>query len=675
MSLLLAICNAPLQLSKTGKAWLHPETIEHLGLDESAVIEIRSGFRGYTLARVVSSAEVDKETIGLDRYQRQAVKASLGGKVQVEKADTKPLSRLYVLPCDGLHSFGTELKESLRQHLISNLFPVCQGSIIPINLPVSGRSATFKVSSIEPNRGIVTVNTMVEILADTDSHHRGEVVTFDDVGGLTKEIEMVREQVELPLRYPDVYSHLGIKSPRGIILHGPPGVGKTYLALAIANEVGAEFFYINGPEIVSTEFGETENRLRDIFHEASHHQPSVIVMDELDVIAPKRGETGSFSSTRIVAQLLTLLDGLKKMDGVIVIGTTNRIEAVDTAMRRAGRFDKEVFIGPPDINGRLEILRVHTRGMPLTQEVADHLQEIARKTFGFVGADFVELCREAGLNALRRTNYREIGKIVPEEICVEKADFEEALEKCHPSALRESMVVIPDVKWNDIGGLSKVKQRLQERVQLPFTHPETLREIGIKPPTGVLLYGPPGTGKTLLARALATECQANFISLTGPEIFSKWLGESEEQVRYIFRLAKRVTPCILFFDQLDAIAPHRGRDISTQVSQRVVNQLLAELDGLEAKNGIVVIGATNRIDLIDPSLLRAGRLGIHISVPLPDEQERREILRLFLQGIPLKPGTQLDDIVNRLAAIQGLSGADLQMVCEEAKISAVIIKT
>jgi transitional endoplasmic reticulum ATPase len=670
----LLVRNSPAEWTGKGKVLLHPDTMVMLGVVENDIVEVLRGFRGKAVARVVpASPEIGIDIILMDRYLRQAAKASLGVRVEIEKAEARPLKRLYVLPYEHSHSHHSEnLKNYLKKTLVDNAIPVCEGAVIPVVTPEIRENLSFIVSRIEPSSpGLATDTTEIEILATSDSYHGGSAVTFDDVGGLGTEIQLVREQVELPLRFPQVYEYLGIKAPRGIIFHGPPGVGKTHLALAIANEINAEFFYINGPEIVSTEYGETEAKLRNIFHEASHRRPSVILIDELDVIAPKRGETGSFTSTRIVSQLLTLLDGMRKMDDIIVIGTTNRIDSIEPAMRRAGRFDKEVFIAPPDAAGRLEILRIHSRAMPLSQEVAEGLGEIARRTFGFVGADLVELCREAGLNSLRRADRTGKHQVNLEQVSVDLEDFEVALSKVHPSALRESMVSVPNLKWNDIGGLRSVKKRLQDLVQLPLLHPEAFKSLKIKPPTGILLYGPPGTGKTLLARAIATECQANFISLTGPEIFSQWVGESEEQIRYIFNLARRVVPCIVFFDQIDAIAPRRGKDISSQVTERVINQLLAELDGLEPLSGTIVIGATSRIDLIEPALLRPGRLGIHLSIPLPDEEERREILSILLNGVPLDASIGLDQLTRKLAAITGnFSGADLQMVCEEAKVAA-----
>ena len=461
-------------------------------------------------------------------------------------------------------------------------------------------------------------------------------VTFEDVGGLGKQIKLIRELVQLPLTYPHVYRHLGINPPRGIILYGPPGSGKSHLARAVANEVDARFYYINGPDVIGTYTGETEANLRRMFNEAGHHSPSIIFIDELDAMAPKRGETGAHSDTRTVTQLLSLMDGLKRVDSVIVIGTTNRIDAVDPAFRRPGRFDREIFIGPPDAAGRREILEIHSREMPLSDDAQDYLDEIAKRTHGFLGADLMELCRDAGLSRLRRSagnlqDHRAAFRIPLQDMRVEREDFELALSQTRPSALRETLISIPDVSWSDIGGLEAVKERLQETVELPLRNPQLLTASGLPPHVGIVLYGPSGTGKTLLAKALANECGVNFISVDGPEIFTKWLGESEEGVRQIFRIARQVAPTVVFFDQLEAIAPIRGQNVGSMTTDRVVSQLLAELDGVEQLSRVIVLGATNRIDLIDPSILRPGRFGVHIAVGLPDADERRGILRICLR--------------------------------------------
>ena len=474
----------------------------------------------------------------------------------------------------------------------------------------------------------------------------------------------------MPLQFPQVYRQLGINPPRGLILYGPPGSGKTHLARAVANEVDARFYQINGPDVIGTFTGETEGNLRRIFDEAGHHAPSVVFIDELDALAPKRGETGAHSDTRAVTQLLSLMDGLKRVDAVIVIGTTNRVDSVDPAFRRPGRFDREIFVGPPDVAGRREVLDIHSREMPLSSDALDYLDEVAQRTYGFVGADLMELCRDAGLSTLRRStmnleNHRTAFNISPQDLRVEREDFETALALVRPSAMRETLISVPDVGWREIGGLEAVKQELQELVELPLRNPQLLKTMGLTPHAGVLLYGPPGTGKTLLAKAIAKECGVNFISVDGPELFTKWLGESEEGVRHVFRIARQVAPTVVFFDQLDSIAPIRGGHSWSMTTERVVNQLLAELDGVEQLSRVIVVGATNRLDLVDSSILRPGRFGVHLHVPLPDTAARRQILGIHLRAEEVEAAPEIDDILDVLTAkTEGFSGAQLRQLCQ-----------
>jgi transitional endoplasmic reticulum ATPase len=499
------------------------------------------------------------------------------------------------------------------------------------------------------------------------------LVTFDDVGGLRTQIEQVRELVECPLRYPEIYDHLGIEAPRGILFFGPPGVGKTYLAKAIANEIGAHFLYINGPEIVSSVHGGTEANLRRIFEEATEHSPSIVMIDELDAIVPHRDESGSQADVRSGAQLLSLLDGLISLEAVVVIGTTNRPNSLDPALRRPGRLDREIFIPPPNAKGREEILNVHTRRVPLDREAIVFLPELARMTHGFVGADLMELVRQAALNALRGALPSRGGAEVSfNQVVVRKENFVSALKKVSPSALRETPVSIPDTTWEDIGGLAKVIEELKEAVELPLLYPEAFRRLRIKTSTGVLLYGPPGTGKTMLAKAVARECGANFIAISGPEIFSKWLGQSEERIRHIFQMARQVAPTVVFFDQLDAIGSKRAADPANAARDRVVNQLLAELDGIHELSQIIVLAATNQIDVLDTALLRQGRFGLQIYVGLPDAGGRKEILDLLLSKLPLDPMTDWPGVVQEISQrTDGLSGAALSFLCERAKLQAL----
>ncbi len=647
-----------------------------MGAGEGDIVEIKTHRNRKILARVGKAHAEDrgKACIRVDRFIRQALKEEPGQHVHVDKVEPGPIRKAFFAPLTPVAQKREEIVAFLAGLLLEKSLPLSEGSLFPATLPGDVNSTIFRAVSLETAPGFVQPSTVIEIVNEGGV---GPEVHYADVGGLDKELESIRELVELPLRYPQAYSQLGIKPPKGIIFHGPPGVGKTHLTLAIANELNAHFEFINGPEIISTAYGQTEAILRGIFEEAGHHAPSIIFVDELDIIAPKRGESGTQADTRMVAQLLSLMDGLKKSSGVVVIGTTNRVDSVDPAMRRPGRFDKEIFIGPPDAQGRLHVLQIHTRGMPISKEAEESLPEIARRTHGFVGADLMEVCREAGLNALRRKvklgaeHIMNSDVVAVEGLVVESGDFEHALGRTRPSAMREALVTIPDARWEDIGGQDIAKKRLTELVIMPLLHPDTFRNMGIKAPSGIILSGPPGSGKTLLVEALAAKCAVNFIVVRGPEIFSKWLGESEEEIRHLFELARRVAPSILFFDQIDAITPRRGQDQSSKTTERVVNQLLTELDSIGSLGGVVVMGATNRIDLLDPALLRPGRFGTHIAISLPNEEERRAIFKIYLAGVKFAPKTSEKDVLDKLApATEGYSGADIQAICQEAKLCA-----
>ncbi|MEM1976331.1 MAG: CDC48 family AAA ATPase, partial [Nitrososphaerota archaeon] len=562
-----------------------------------------------------------------------------------------------------------DLSRIVRSQLLN--LPVMRGDVIVI--PVLGMGIELKVVTTSPsNVVIVTENTVIEV-SSTPVKRVEEIggVTYEDIGGLHEELQRIREMVELPLKHPELFRHLGIEPPKGVILWGPPGCGKTLIAKAIANETGAHFISINGPEIMSKFYGESEARLREIFKEAEENAPSIIFIDELDAIAPKRSEVTGEVERRVVSQLLTLMDGLKSRGQVIVIGATNRIDAVDPALRRPGRFDREIRIGVPDRNGRKEILQIHTRRMPLADDV--DLDELANITHGFTGADLAALCREAAMNALRRflpkidLEKETIPAEVLEELRVTREDFMNALKIVQPSALREVILEIPNVRWEDIGDLEQVKQELREAVEWPLKYPDLFKRLGIKPPKGILLYGPPGTGKTLLAKAVANESEANFISVKGPEILSKWVGESEKAVREIFQRAREAAPCIIFFDELDAIAPRRGLHTDSGVTDRIVNQLLTEMDGIQILKDVVVIGATNRPDILDPALLRPGRFDRVIFVPPPDVEGRYQIFQIHTRDMPLA-----DDVdLRKLAEMtEGYTGADIEALCREAALNA-----
>jgi transitional endoplasmic reticulum ATPase len=542
--------------------------------------------------------------------------------------------------------------------------------------PFSLGEIKFAVVSTNP-AGIVRINDVTEIKVRPEAVEIIEKkipdVTYDDVGGLKREISKVREMIELPLRHPEIFDRLGIDPPRGVLLHGAPGTGKTLLAKAVANESGSNFVAINGPEVMSKYVGEAEKKIRDLFKEAEENAPTVIFIDEIDAIAPKREEVTGEVERRVVAQILALMDGLKERGKVIVIGATNRPDALDQALRRPGRFDREIELRVPDRDGRNEILQIHTRGMPLEDDV--DMDEVADITHGFVGADLAALCRESAMIALRRIlpeldlEEQTIPQEVLEKLFVGNNDFMEALKSISPSALREVFIEVPDIHWEDIGGLEELKETLREAVEWPLTHSEDFKRIGIQPSKGILLFGPPGTGKTMLSKAVATESKANFISVKGSEILSKWFGESERKIAEIFKKAKQASPCIVFFDEIDAIAPMRGTSAGEpRVVERMVNTLLSEMDGLEELRGVVVVGATNRPDLIDAALLRPGRFDEVVLVPPPDEKARLDILKVHTRNMALDDDVNLVDISKKT---EGYSGADIEALCRKAGVIAL----
>jgi len=536
------------------------------------------------------------------------------------------------------------------------------------------RSQEFMVARTIPKGPvIISSQTEIEIIAEKEVEPEQRRVSYEDIGGLRKEIQRVREMIELPLKYPTIFKRLGIDPPKGVLLLGPPGTGKTLIARAVANETEAHFYAVNGPEIIHKFYGESEANLRNIFQEAEKHAPSIIFLDEIDAIAPKREKVIGDVEKRVVAQLLVLMDGLKSRGQVLVIGATNIPNVLDPALRRPGRFDREIVIGVPDVQGRQEILEIYTRGMPLSEEV--DLPGLARSTHGFVGADLEALCREAAMSCLR-TFFPKIDfstEYIPYEeltsLKVTQQDFQEALNEVEPSAIREIFVEVPNVGWEDIGGLEAVKKRLIESVEYPLKFPELFKKADTTPPKGILLYGPPGTGKTLLAKAAATESECNFISVKGPAIISKWVGEAEESVREIFKKARQSAPCIVFFDELDALAPVRASTASDSgVMERVLSQLLTEIDGIEELRGVLILGATNRFDLIDPALLRPGRLEIHIQLPIPDTLARKAIITIHLRNKPIHRDVSKDWLVEKT---EGLVGADIEAIVRGASLRAI----
>ena len=657
-----------------GRARIDGVTRKDLSVDVGDIIEIIGSKR--TAAKVFRASHEDegKGIIRIDGMIRGNAGVSIGEKVIVRKAEVTAASKLVVAPKipEGKKvKFGQGVEELFKRGLLNRAVMKGDEIIIP-NIALMGGFLPFIVVSTTP-LGIVQINETTQLSVKTEPVEISEImrpsVTYEDIGGLTEELQRVREMIELPLKHPELFERLGIDPPKGVLLHGPPGTGKTLIARAVANEAGANFYSIQGPEIMSKFYGQSEERLREIFSEADKNAPSVIFLDELDSIAPRRDEVQGEVERRVVAQLLTLMDGMSGRGNVIVIAATNRVEAIDPALRRPGRFDREIEIGVPAREGREEILQIHTRGMPME---GVELGELASITHGFAGADLAALAREAAMKALRRYLPEiELDKAIPasilEKMRVIAADFQGALREIEPSAMREVLIEIPTVSWDDIGGLEEVKRQLREMIEMPLEDPESFVRMGIRPPRGVLLFGAPGTGKTLIAKAVASESEANFISIKGPEVMSKWVGESEKAIRMIFKKAKQVAPAIIFLDEIDSLAPRRGMYSDSGSAERIVNQLLTSMDGLEGMENVVIIGATNRPDILDPALLRPGRFDRILLVPAPDEQARLKILQVHTKRMPIS-GVNIEQLAKRL---EGFVGADIENLCREAAMVAL----
>ena len=608
--------------------------------------------------------------IRIDGTVRRNAGVGIDDKVKVKKVTARNAEKITLAPTEDLRIVGGE--EYLSQILEGRV--VTRGDIIELN--VMGRKVDLVVTNIKPvsEATIIQRETLITVSEKTAKAGEEKIphVTYEDIGGLGDEIKQVREMIELPLKHPELFEKVGIEPPKGVLLYGPPGTGKTLIAKAVANEANANFFTLSGPEIMSKFYGQSEENLRQIFNEATENAPSIIFIDEIDSIAPKREEVHGDVERRVVAQLLALMDGLKERGKVIVIAATNRANAIDPALRRPGRFDREIEIGIPDKKGRKEILEIHTRGMPLAEDV--NLDKLADMTHGYSGADLQALCKEAAMRALREIlpeidlESEEIPGEILNKLEVKEKHFYDAFKSMSPSALREVIIESPNVRWSDIGGLKKTKQELKEAVEWPLKYGELFAHMRAKPPKGILLYGPPGTGKTLLAKAVATESEANFISVKGPEFLSKWVGESEKAVRETFRKARQAAPCIVFFDEMDAIAPVRGGSNDSHVTERVISQLLTELDGLEELRDVTVIAATNRPDIIDPALLRPGRFDRLIYIPPPDKEARKEIFKIHTRNKPLADDVDIDELAEKT---EGYTGADIAAVCNEAVMTAI----
>ena len=654
-------------------ARIDQETMEKLDIKTGDVIALVGKKESAGIAWPSYPQDSGLGIIRIDSRLKKNIGTSIDDTIHIRKVTTHSAQNIVLAPISVKIKSNPRFETFVKRKL-SN-YPVAIDDFIFISIGIS-REITFKVISMRPS-GICTIKpeTILHISENiTEDEERGaDIVTYEEVGGLDREIQRVREMVELPLRHPSIFKHLGIDPPKGVLLRGPPGCGKTLLAKAVANESEAYFISINGPEIMSKFYGESEKKLRKLFIEAEEKSPSIIFIDEIDAIAPKRETVTGEVERRVVAQLLALMDGLHSRGRVIVIGATNRPNSLDPALRRPGRFDREIEIKVPNEKGRREVFQIHTRSMPLDKKIS--LKEFANITHGFVGADISAVCREAAMAALRRylpqidLDSEVIDPELLEQIEVTKNDFEEALKEVMPSGIREVFVEIPNVTWDQIGGLEDLKQKLIESVDWPISHPKIFERMGISPPRGILLYGPPGCGKTLLARAVASESKANFISIKGPELLSKYVGESEKAIREIFRKAKMAAPCIIFFDEFDSIAPSRGRHTTDSgVSEKVLSQFLTELDGLEVKKDIVVIAATNRPDILDPALIRPGRIDRILLVPAPDEDEREQILNIFTKDMPLAANIDLKELNKKL---DGFSGADVETLCREAGMIAL----
>src|SRR5215213_633360 len=659
-----------------GIALIDPKIIEEHNLATGDVLELTnetSTKKSYVLLWSSNPDDYGKGLIRIDGYTRENISVGIDDQINVQKVDVENAEEIIMSPLEELNIAG--LEDYLSEKLDGRV--VAKDDVILFNM--MGRRIGFIIVSTKPQNKALLINSNTKFKIGTKSdisvqNKKIDRITYEDVGGIKNEVQKVREMIELPLRHPEIFDRIGIEAPKGVLLHGPPGTGKTLLAKAVANETNANFYSIGGPEIMSKFYGESEEKLREIFNQAQENAPSIIFIDEIDSIAPKREEVSGDVEKRIVSQLLTLMDGLKARGKVVVIAATNRPNAIDPALRRPGRFDREIEIGIPDEEGRYDILQIHTRGMPLEQDI--DLKSYAKVTHGFVGADLEMVAKEAAMRSLRRIipeiNLKEtkIPANVLNKIKITNQDFDDALKDVHPSAMREVLVQKPNIEWKDIGGLNNVKEELKEAIEWPLKHADLFSKADIKPPKGMLLYGPPGTGKTLLAKAVASTSESNFISIKGPELLSKWVGESEKGIREIFRKARQAAPCVIFFDEIDAIAPRRsGSDGGdSHVTERLVSQMLTEIDGLEDLKGVVIIGATNRPDIIDEALLRPGRFDRLLEIPIPGKDARKQILQIHLKKKPLGADVNIDKLVD---LTDRYTGAEIEALVNAAAIAAV----
>ena len=655
-------------------ARIDPEDMKTLELEVGEIIEVEG--KRKTPAKVMPCFAEDrgKKIIQVDGISRENAQIGLDEKVKVRKINSKPATRITLLPLTVSSLLQRDKDARYITSLIAGL-PITPGDRIRAIL-FGSRSSDFKVVDTIPDGVVlITPTTLIRVETKKLGEARPAKISYEDIGGLGPQIQRIREMIELPLKYPEVFERLGIEAPKGVLLYGPPGTGKTLIARAVGNETEANFTHISGPEIMGKFYGESEARLRSLFEEAQRHAPAIIFIDEIDAIAPKREEMGGEKQVerRVVSQLLALMDGLESRGQIVVIGATNIPNSLDPALRRPGRFDREISITIPDKNGRLGILQIHTRGMPLAEGVS--LEKLAEITHGFVGADLEALAREAAMSALRRILPKidfEMADIPYETLMkleVTMDNFLEAMKEVEPSAIREVFVEVPDVRWEDVGGLDEIKEELNEAVEWPLKYSDIFKTANTNPPKGILLYGAPGTGKTLLAKAVANESGVNFISVKGPALISKYIGESERAIREVFKIAKQASPTILFFDEIDSLLPHRGSSgAEAHVTERVISQFLMEMDGIEELKGVVVLAATNRLDLIDPAILRSGRFDLLLELPKPDEKTREEIFKIHVKSKPLAGDVDLKEIAKET---EGKVGSDIEFICRKASMFAI----
>jgi len=652
-----------------GIAVIDPKIVKDNKWQTGQILEITANKKSHVKVWPGPSEDFGSGIIRIDGLTRHNIGAGIGQKVSLKIVDASEAQSITLSPLEKISLEG--LQEYMSALYEGHVFTT--GDTIVVNTSLGGKTQLVVTATNPQKPVIVSPKTVFKLGSMTKAVDNSVPrITYDELGGLKKEVQKIREMVELPMRHPELFEKLGIEAPKGVLLYGPPGTGKTLLAKAVAGETNSHFTAISGPEIMGKYYGESEERLREIFKQAEENTPSIIFIDEIDSIAPKRDEVTGEVEKRIVSQLLTLMDGMKARGKVIVIAATNRPDSIDPALRRPGRFDREIEIGIPDEEGRQEILQIHTRGMPVDEKI--DLKQFARVTHGFVGADLESLSKEAAMRSLRRIlpdidlQQEKISAEILQKIKISEDDFREALKEVRPSAMREVLVQVPNVTWEDVGGLDSLKDELKEAVEWPLKHKEAFDYVNVATPKGILLYGPPGTGKTLIAKALAKMTESNFISVKGPELLSKWVGESEKGVREIFRKARQAAPCIIFFDEIDALVPRRGSGDSSHVSENVVSQILTEIDGLEELNDVLIIGATNRLDIVDEALLRPGRFDRIIEVPKPDVKGRKHILEIHTKKKPMDVSVDLARLVE---ATEGFSGAELASVCNRAAVAAL----